>query len=270
MAPKIKILVLPGSVFCIKVLSALEHRNLSYEMVAVHPAKLKKETPPPHLVPVMHYDEQIVPDSKAILKFLDEKHDPERLPLYPAVSKGAADKWSTVEQLEEYAHDQLACLYYYFGGISTFGQNNVSKPLIRSMLPGPVAMILPFLPTLGAKAIAGSMRKRVVATLGEKVVADEAAAKKHLALCLNELEKGFKTPEQKYLFDTDEPTAADFSVFSVLKRFLHPLPDVAEGILGGYPDALKDAGNVPNLERFFEHMNKNFYEGKVDWTTARA
>ena len=181
--------------------------------------------------------------------------------------KEAADTWSTVEELESFAHDELSHLYYYFGGMTESGKKNITTPFIRSILPAFVVKVFPFLPGLGARAAAGQLKKRVDPVLGE-AVSNEDKAKNFLFNCVSKLESAFKSSTQMYLFDTEGPTAADFGVFAALKRFLHPLPDVAPGISGAYTDLL-EVCNAPRLEKFFHHMNMHFYEGKIHWTVCK-
>lgn len=272
MTPKVEVQVLPGSLFCTKVLLALQYKGIKYSIESVHPAKLKKQVPAPHLVPVMRYNDDIVPDIHEILKYIDDRHAKDAKPLFLSVQtgQGGADEWATVDDLEMFAHDNLSMLYYYFGGISKYGQKNVTKPFVRKILPGPVAFFLPFLPVLGAKAGAKSMTSRVEPVLGKNVIANDDSARKELFASLYRLEAAFKSDDQTYFFATKGPTAADFGVFVALKRLIDPLPDVAQGMTGGFPAVLKDARNVPRLTKFFEHMDSTFYNGKIDWTDASA
>lgn len=237
-------------------------------MRPVHPAKLKKQLPPPHLVPVMIYDGTTISDSKAILQYLDTHH-PSSHPLYPNVvaGRGATTQWDSVDDLETYAHDILSQLYNYFGSVPHVSQREITGPFFMSLLPSPMRR-LKFLQVIGSHAIRKAVLSRVTPLLGKDVVSSEENATKALMESLQKLEKAFVEDEQQFLFDTQEPTAADFAVFAALKRLLHPLPDVAGGIGAGFPNALQKAGGCRRLKKFFERMDAAYYQGKVDWTKA--
>eukprot|EP00178_Gracilaria_changii_P004517 TRINITY_DN17319_c0_g1_i1.p1 TRINITY_DN17319_c0_g1~~TRINITY_DN17319_c0_g1_i1.p1 ORF type:complete len:273 (-),score=32.12 TRINITY_DN17319_c0_g1_i1:671-1489(-) len=268
MNPQIDILVLPGSLFCTKVMCALGYLDLPYSLTSVQPTKLKKQVPAPHLVPVMNYNNQVVVDSAQILKFLDDHHGKSPRQLYPKVSAGAAKYWSSVDELEKFSHDNLSMYYYYFGGVSHYGIQNVTKPFMKRLLPKPVVTILPFLPRLAAQGAASSLRRRVTPLLGAKAIASDAAAKEGLFTSLKKLEDCFENDKQKYMFATSGPTAADFGIFAALKRLLDPIPEIAPSMTGGYPNCLRDAGGLPRLQLFFQNMNDTFYDGRIDWSSV--
>ncbi|KAI0562632.1 Thioredoxin-like protein [Gracilaria domingensis] len=247
---------------------ALGYLDLPHTLTSVQPSKLKKQVPAPHLVPVMKYNDQVVVDSAEILKFLDRHHGKSPRQLYPDVSAGATKHWSSVAELEKFSHDNLSMYYYYFGGISDYGIQNVTKPFMRRIMPKPLVTILPFLPGLAAKGAASSLRRRVAPLLGAKTIASDAAAKKGLIASLKKLEACFENDKQKYLFATSGPTAADFGIFAALKRLLDPIPEIAPGLTGGYPNCVRDAGGLPRLQSFFENMNDAYYQGKIDWSSV--
>lgn len=93
--PKIVLHQWEMSPFCNKVRRCLRHKRLDYEVVnyngllARNAAKLSRAG----TLPVLDYDEQRVPDSPAIVAFLERKHpDPPLLPAAPE-ERAAAHVW---------------------------------------------------------------------------------------------------------------------------------------------------------------------------------
>lgn len=248
-------------------MTALHSKNLSYNIQVVHPAKLKKVLPPPHLVPVMKYDGTVISDSKDILQFLDTHHATP--PFYPSITPGhaAAVHWDSVEQLETFAHDVLSMLYNYFGVVPVDSQRGISRPIVRAILPAPLRVV-PLLPTLGGLAAKHAILSRITPILGAETVSSPEKATARLVEALKMVEQSFSGDEQQFLFDTQDPTAADFGVFAALKRLLHPLPDVFGGIDAGLSNALELAGGCQKTKAFFDRMDTAYYVGKVDWKKA--
>lgn len=275
MPSTIKIKVVSGSLFCIKVVCALEYKNLPYEMIGLSPLKLKKSLPPPHQVPVMIYNDQAIADSQKILKFLDAHHSPPDHPsFYPPITGGIGAayrrSWASVEGLENYAHDHLSMLCYYFASISKAGQKQTTEPFLKAALPKPLVSVLPIVPAIGACLAAHSLRGRVAAYLGEDAISSDEAAESVLKLALHDLEASFQSEGQLYFFATDGPTAADFGVFCALKRLVDSLPDAGVGIAAAFPGLFEKCGEFPRLEQFFKNMNERFYKGRVDWSSSNV
>lgn len=270
--PSIKIQVFPGSHFCIKVLTALEQLKLPYEVDSLHPAKLKKLLPAPHLVPVMHYSDgvetHVVPDSSAILKFLGTTQA--GATLYPnplSVPVGAWKKYKSVEDMDYWATERFMFYYIYFGACTKNGRKTVLEPFLRQLLPKFLVRIVPsFLSSLGAKVGSKQLLTRVEKQLGKKAVASEHAVEHALFAALRQLETFFETDSQQYLFGTQHPTAADFTIFATLKRLTQPLPELQIG--PGYPALFSAVGSVPRLVGFTDRMDQNFYAGRIDWTAS--
>lgn len=93
---------------------------------------------------------------------------------------------------------------------------------------------------------------------------DDAKAREQLWEALQMLEAAFKYEGQLFLFDTDQPTAADFSVFAALKRLADPVSEMRAGIAAGYPSIWE--WELGRLKTFYEGMNERFYVGRVKYS----
>lgn len=260
--------VLPGSFSCTKVMVALQYKGVPYSTLGIHPTRLTKDLPPPHLVPVLETGKETVPDSRRIMQWIDSTYTGDGKPLYPPVERGGAAVFRSVLAAEEWAHDMLSPLYYYWGGVSDYGRENVTKPFILAVLPKPLVAICCCMPGLATSQAAKQLRKRIHETLGDDAPQSDEQARRMTHDAIRKIERCFTTDEQLYLFDTATPTAADFAVFSPLKRFLDNANDVIDGIGQGYDGNLRREVQAPRTFAFFDRMNRDHYVGKIDWSEA--
>ncbi|KAI0561681.1 hypothetical protein FGB62_75g021 [Gracilaria domingensis] len=203
----------------------------------------------------------MISDSTEILKFLHLCHVNLNCQLYPEASAGAAryHYWSSVEKLEKFAHDNISMYYYFFGVVSEYEVQNVTKPYMKLVMHKSLMKVMPFLPSLASRANAFAHRRRVTPLLGADTIATEEITKVGLRTQLKRLEKCFKADDQLYFFGTAGPTAADFGIFAALKRLLHPIPELSPAFPAGYPDCLREVGDLRRLQAFFDNMNEKYY-----------
>lgn len=250
--PKIELLVLPGSQFVMKAMAALDHLGLEYSIRRVNGQKLKKELPPPHTVPVMHYDGQVVPDSHDILALLNEKHGRALgRDLFPADPPSAA-AFETVEALETWSGDVLYVWSLYYSWVDDEAWKRSLRPVIAKLVPGFLQKCCPcmFSPENAVRPIREKQRKRCNEVLGEAVATPEAA-QQGIVQALHKLEASLLDDAQQYLQGTEHPTAGDFAVYGNMLRLVDTSFDANIG--GGFPD-LFGVAKTHRLEAWFGRM----------------
>ncbi len=129
------------SPFCNKVRRCLKHKGLAFEVVdynglmAQKVGKLSKVG----TLPVMDYDGERVPDSAAIVRFLEEKHPAPALIPADAVARASAHVW------EDWAAQSLYFFEIYFRmlvpaareralELITRGRPGYERPIVRAVI----------------------------------------------------------------------------------------------------------------------------------------
>lgn len=109
-----------------KVMAALDYKRIPYRLQRVDPRAMRRELPPPHTVPVMLMDGEVIADSAAILHALDARVAGAKF--YPP---GNAD----VERLEQHYGSVLNAYVLYFNWIHVPTFNISMRVVVRRLVP---------------------------------------------------------------------------------------------------------------------------------------
>ena len=254
----IEIKAIPFSISTMKVLAALGHKKIPYSVKMLNPLQLKKLLPAPHLVPVMTCGKDVIPDSTAILKYLDHAL-PGPATFYPQGREDIAG-WSA------WVEDELLIHLFYYSIWDDEGWRRATLPLAKSILPTPLRILLP--QALLRNMTKSSRKDRVMNRFGADVVASEPKVRVRLYSVLHKLDEAYKASPTPWLCSTDEPSGADFALYGLLNALVDHSGDCnTEPFM---PALLEDA-EAPHVRRSFDEMKRlypiRFYpDGKgVDW-----
>eukprot|EP00735_Rhodelphis_limneticus_P001591 TRINITY_DN12234_c0_g1::TRINITY_DN12234_c0_g1_i1::g.12958::m.12958 TRINITY_DN12234_c0_g1::TRINITY_DN12234_c0_g1_i1::g.12958 ORF type:complete len:280 (+),score=58.25,GST_N_3/PF13417.1/3.4e-12,GST_C_2/PF13410.1/2.1e+03,GST_C_2/PF13410.1/1.1e-07,GST_C_3/PF14497.1/5.2e+03,GST_C_3/PF14497.1/4.2e-07,GST_N_2/PF13409.1/1.1e-06,GST_N_2/PF13409.1/9.6e+02 TRINITY_DN12234_c0_g1_i1:54-842(+) len=246
---KITFFVLVGSQYCTKVLAACDHHKIPYTLKRIDPMRLTKDLPPPHTVPVMYFDGQIIPDSTQILRFLDQHLD--------SPDKFFPDGNQDVVDLDEYLGNRFNQFVLYFNWIDDDGFNRSINSSVKPILP---FFIRPFSSWILCSH-RSNITNRVRAKLPAEEIVDSRTAYETLKKELAKLNDRF-TDGRKFLCGTPAPSAADFQLYGMMQHLVSSTGDA--NLPPCTPTLFRDA-NVPKLQEWHEYMEKAFpiqYKGK--------
>lgn len=225
----IVIYVIPGSQFSFKVLSALTARKIPHyvEFVPTQPEARRKVLPsggklvPEMLVGSSETPVAVVPDSEAILHWLDE---------HRSTNFFFNDSANASELSLRASTRGLAGLVWYYNWVNPDGYKaSMQKSLARLVLPSWIAWGRAWI--VDALVYCGGYRQKH-ATMAmqaldiddESTLYDEAHMKTRLLEELQFFQSLFgerSSSKQPYLLEnTTEPTAVDFSVFAQVQRLI--------------------------------------------------
>ena len=224
---------LNGSQFASKVVTALDAFRIPYRMVVCDIRKLKEVLPPPHTIPQMEWQGQLLTDSADILKKIDEESRSE-WKLYPS------DKRAAVEATEAWVGGELNAFVTYFSwwdeqGFQASMYPQIRKTVFPGWIPAVIAdFLVPYAFDVGRTR--GSIRKKCRGILGETLIPqgrdpgpDEGPGmKRALVSHMATLEKKLSTGKQ-WIEGTEEPSAADFTLYGILERFVGTSGDAEMG-----------------------------------------
>ena len=208
----ITIYTFSGSQYSAKVLTALDACQIPHYVTFVSLAPSKRKLPSGgKLVPEMVVGEGservIVPDSEAILRWLDA-HRGTRL--FPSEDAAAISKRASDGVLAG------AVIYYNWVHTPTYRTTMRALAVSKRGLPGWICVgrgLLTDYVTSKQRATFATLAAKQLGGLSEEAMRDEPAVRRMLVAELVELQKTLQTDAQPYLLPGDAPTAADFAVF---------------------------------------------------------
>jgi len=244
--PTIIIYAMPGSQFTAKVLAALQHRKIPH-YIAFVPLQVedRRQFLPSGgtLVPEMaiyknNNDDDdpivVVPDSEAILEWLDENYSIVGLSESPQFYPQQQQQQPDCRQVSKRASNEtLAGLVWYYNWVNDRGfANSMLKSIRKLSLPSALACLVPdFVLRRALESTRTKFRGEAARAIGvtEAQLEDEEAMKQLLveelmyfqSLLGNDDDDDDDTTQQPYLMaNTTQPTAADFSVYAQLERLV--------------------------------------------------
>jgi len=220
----ITIYTFSGSQYSAKVLTALDAMKIPHYVTFVSLAPSKRKLPSGgKLVPEMVVGEGservIVPDSEAILRWLDA-HRGTRL--YPSEQASAISKRASDGVLAG------AVIYYNWVHTPTYRTTMRALAVSKRGLPGWICVgrgLLTDYVTSKQRATFATLAAKQLGGLSDEAMRDEPAVRRMLVAELVELQKTLQTDAQPYLLPGDAPTAADFAVFGQLDRIVGDMGD---------------------------------------------
>ena len=220
----ISIYTFSGSQYSAKVLTALDAMKIPHYVTFVSLAPSKRKLPSGgKLVPEMVVGEGservIVPDSEAILRWLDA-HRGTRL--FPSEDAAAISKRASDGVLAG------AVIYYNWVHTPTYRTTMRALAVSKRGLPGWICVgrgLLTDYVTSKQRATFATLAAKQLGGLSDKAMRDEPAVRRMLVAELVELQKTLQTDAQPYLLPGDAPTAADFAVFGQLDRIVGDMGD---------------------------------------------
>jgi glutathione S-transferase len=216
----IVIYAIAGSQFVFKALAALQNSEVPHYVtfVPVGMDARKKAMPSGgYMVPEMKIGTgekaTVISDSEKILHWIDDKYN---AGLFPTKEASA---------LSERASDNtLAATVWYYNNVDPTGYRRSIQPAVRNafpwFIPNPIANGL--INKLMKSQVEGKRKAILEAIPGadEALLNDEPSMRRKMIEELQFFQALLKTPDQKYLLDTEVPTAVDFSVYSQAARLV--------------------------------------------------
>jgi len=253
-ASDVCLVVIPGSPYAMKAMCALESRGLPYTLHWLELGYLKSQLPPPHLVPVMVCDGEVVTDSTDILKYIDAKLAPEM----PALFSDAG----TVA-LEEEMDEVFSAYLYFFIFCDEAAWMRSMRPKIAKNIPH-FLQILGFTPEAAVADARERFHAKMSTLLGEEVGGHDGKAVMEKGLAPLLLKYNTLLQGNRFLHAGDKPSAADCALYGFLERvvgdggmcggdsaIVSPLPDLLDG--------------YPHLQCFYKAMRVDYpmvFKGK--------
>jgi hypothetical protein len=247
-APKLELLVLSGSQYVAKVVTAFDWAGVPYVKRQIDFGKLKQQVPPPHQVPYMFFtlegkEPEGLPGSDNILRWVDENVGLERK-FFP---REFADAAGEVERLADDLNDYVL----WFNWVHDEG--------FARTLGAAVKKKVGFLSFIVTPLVLGGTRKKMKAKVQEhkpEVVDDDKAIKGLLEAC-GALEARLTADSPASLVQgCPTPTGGDFAVYSMLSRFVTPMGDAALGETGALPN-LWELSKTEKLKDWFGRMERD-------------
>lgn len=262
MAPLEPIIIyaIPSSQFVFKVLAALQSRNIPHYVVFVPVAdeKERRKVMPsggsmsPEMKVGTGDDAIVVSDSEKILHWLDEHYNAKLFPSPEA------------SELSERASNQtLASMVWYYNAVNKKGyQKSIQTHIRKAVFPTYVPEFLgnAFV-DYKSQAARRKERQKVLKSLpgaNEALLEDEDAMYQKLLEELKFFQALLQRPDQKYLLNTKEPTAADFSVYAQVARLMAGGSNDSE-IPACAPPALADDSSLDRLWQWYELMKSEVF-----------
>ena len=204
-----------GSPFCVKVHRALNLKGLAYRPKNVgSPAQMKRINPGVGKVPVLGWDDELVPDSSRIFRLLEERQPSP--PLDPPDPKALAHN----RLIEDWADEGLYWFAVYMRWQIDGNFDAFNRRFFQPAMPIPVRWFVP-----------GIVRKGVL-----KMLRGQGLGRQTLPQVLDALDDRLDLLEgllgdSAYLLG-DAPLAADLAVFGPLRACaIPPMPQSRERVL---------------------------------------
>lgn len=248
------LIVAVGSEYAMKGINALNFTGVKYSTYPVSLLKLKKILPPPHQVPVLCYDDVVVPDTTDIMKFLDTKVD--SFKLFPPPSDPLSN---LVTSIEDEIDSLLSPYLRYYSLYDDAGFERCLAPRIRKAFPWGFQWTMPFV--LRKTRLE---RLEILRKAAPNVNVDDPAAVRRglhdlLAKYENMLPTGSEdtsatdTSAAPYICGTPQPSAADAGLYAMLERFVSTSGDAK------FPPCLPDAiDDFPRLQAYVKRMETRY------------
>jgi len=244
-----------GSHYVFKVLAALQSRNIKHYVTFVDEDdvdKRRKQLPSGGLsVPEMTVgtdnDRIIVSDSEKILHWLDDNLQTNLFPSEKVslISQRASDK-------------TLAAMVSYYNNVDKKGykrsyQREIREEEFPRLFPKFLANKIIDHYMKGEIKRAREAVKRVIPAVNDMLMKDEPAMKQILIDELKYFQDLLKDPSQKYLLEnSDQPTAADFSVYAQIVRLVAGGTSDSE-IYAALPELCQEK-SLERLWQWYHHM----------------
>lgn len=207
--PRIRLAVLLGSTSSSKVFSALQFHGIPYETELLSAFALRRALPPPHLVPVATIGDEVVADSTAILRRVDELADG-RFGFYP---EGRDD----IRQFSDWVQARLFPLLFYFSLWNDEGWKRSTLPFVRRDMPWWTWLVPPSILRKGAM---DKRRRAVELQFTPEDLASPARMRRAGLADMARVERLFEASPTPWLFGTPKPTGADFALFGELQALV--------------------------------------------------
>lgn len=220
----ITIYTFSGSQYSAKVLTALDANQIPHYVTFVSLAPKSRKLPSGgKLVPEMVVGEGterlIVPDSEAILRWLDA-HRGTRL--FPSEQAAAISKRASDGVLAG------AVIYYNWVHMPTYRTTMRALAVSKRGLPAWICVgrgLITDYATSKQRASFATLAAKQLGGISDEAMRDEPQVRRMLVAELAELQSLLQTDAQPYLLPGDAPTAADFSVFGQLERIVGDMGD---------------------------------------------
>lgn len=239
MSNSITIFAMPGSQFTAKVLIALDSRAIPHYVSFVNPDPKQRKLPSGGtMVPEMQYNDEIVPDSDAILHFLDQHLNTGFMPADLPACEEVCRKASTI----------FAAYVLYYNWIH---EESYRRSMARSFdryIPSILCCGRGLMVDWMLSDARSTFKQQVASMLGldPERLPTEAEMRERMIAELLSYQAELKTEQQPYLIaSTDRVTAADAALYAQLERLVGDEGDVQ------LPNALPDLLNESRLSRLW-------------------
>lgn len=220
----ITIYTFSGSQYSAKVLTALDANQIPHYVTFVSLAPSSRKLPSggklvPEMVVGEGSEQVIIPDSEAILRWLDA-HRGTRL--FPSEQAAAISKRASDGVLAG------AVIYYNWVHTPTYRTTMRAIAVSKRGLPAWICVgrgLITDYATSKQRATFATLAAKQLGGISDEAMRDEPAVRRMLVAELAELQSTLHTDAQPYLLPGDAPTAADFAVFGQLERIVGDMGD---------------------------------------------
>lgn len=248
------LVMIPGSPYVMKAMCALESRNVDYDCHWVDLPHISTQLPPPHLVPVMVCNNEVIADSTDILRYIDE-HVVAGQEMLFANEDIAAWEDDIDEVLSKYMY------FFIFCDSDTWARG--MKETISKQTPSFLQM-LGYTPEVAAAKHRDDIRARVSELLGTAVGDDDGHVVMDRGVAPLLSKYNLLLDGRRYLHGGVLPSAADCALYGLLERV------VGDGETAGgdlrYRSLLPDLlAQYPHLQAFQQAMRADYpmrFKGK--------
>jgi len=237
--PSITIYVMPGSQFSAKVLIALDARAVPHYVSFVNTDPKRRKLPSGgKMVPEMKYDGEVVPDSDAILRFLDERLGTEFLPTAVPACAQVCQRASTV----------FAAYVFYYNWVHEKGYRRAMARSFERYVPSFICCGRNHIVDWQLSSVRSEFRVKVAEALGldPENLPEEPAMREQMVAELLTYQAQLLTDEQPYIVaSTRQLSGADAALYAQLERLVGDEGDVQ------LPSALPELLDEPRLARLW-------------------
>jgi len=219
-SPTLTVYAMPGSQFSAKVLVALDSRGIQHYCSFVNPDPKQRKLPSGGtLVPEMSFNDDIVPDSDAILEYLDKHLGTEFLPAALPACAEVCRRASTV----------FAAYVLYYNWVHEPSYRRSMARSFERYVSGFFCCCRHSVVDWQLSAARGSFRAKVAEGLGlePEALPQESQMREKMIAELLSYQAHLLTDDQPYLIaSTTRLTAADAALYAQLERLVGDEGDV--------------------------------------------
>eukprot|EP00746_Dinoflagellata_sp_MGD_P040865 gnl/MRDRNA2_/MRDRNA2_198701_c0_seq1.p1 gnl/MRDRNA2_/MRDRNA2_198701_c0~~gnl/MRDRNA2_/MRDRNA2_198701_c0_seq1.p1 ORF type:complete len:289 (-),score=47.53 gnl/MRDRNA2_/MRDRNA2_198701_c0_seq1:173-1039(-) len=246
-SPDVTLLLVPGSPYVMKAMSALQSRQIAFDTHWCDLASLRTQLPPPHKVPVMVCNGEVIADSTYILKYIDTALASEQEPLFSGADVAA---------LEHEISEVLSAYIYFFIFIDIDGWKQGMEKVLAKQIPGPL-LCMGYTPSKAASKKRLDIKQQVSQLLGADVGESDGAVV--MASGVGPLLQKYEDclAKQRFLCGTSLPSAADCALYGILERVVG-VDERAGGDTGMVAVVPQLLQPYPNLQNFYATMRTTY------------